>query len=341
MNILHRHSLRDLNTLGVDACAEHFVRAQSEEEIFQVLEFAKGQALSLLGGGSNVILRDFLPGWVLQPALLGRRCVRESHEAWWVQAEAGENWHEFVRWTLEQGWPGLENLSLIPGTVGAAPIQNIGAYGVELSSVFHELEAIRIADGARVVLRGDECRFGYRDSIFKQEGAGQYVITRVTFQLSKAWKPCTTYRDLSEELSARGLAHPSALEISDAVVAIRSRKLPDWHDLGNVGSFFKNPQVDASQAERLLERHPTLPQHRQLDGSVKLAAGWLIEHAGWKGRRLGPVGVYERQALVLVNHGGACARDILQLAQQITQDVRNQFGVELEREPVVLPSAVL
>lgn len=337
MKILHQYPLDSLNTLGLSAVAEHFVRVESADELTQVLEQIRGQPVHVLGGGSNMVFLPQISGWVLQPSLPGRSLYAQDEAFVWIDAGAGENWHEFVRWTLEQGWPGLENLSLIPGTVGAAPIQNIGAYGIELEKFVDSLEIVDLGTGAVRRVLHEECAFAYRDSIFKH-GLGNCVITQVRFKLPRHWQPCLTYQELVHELEQHGDPRDmTPVQISDAVMAIRRRKLPDWQTLGNVGSFFKNPIVTAKHYQDLLQRYPRLPAYPQVDGQVKLAAGWLIEQAGWKGRRLGNVGVYEKQALVLVNHGGANGSEVLALAEAVAASVMRQFGVVLEREPVVIP----
>lgn len=293
----------------------------------------------VLGGGSNLVLTGDFDGLMLHMAIGGRELVGEDADAWYVRAGAGESWNDFVGWTLTQGWPGLENLSLIPGTVGAAPIQNIGAYGLEVAERFHSLEACDMQSGETVRFDRSACRFGYRDSVFKQEGwhlEGRFVITAVTFRLPKTWQALTRYADIPAELDARGIATPDARQIADAVIAIRQRKLPDPAAIPNAGSFFHNPLVDGATAERLAANFPGLPRYPQPDGRIKLAAGWLIEQAGWKGRDLGPVGMYERQALVLVNRGSASGNDVLALAQAVAADVRQRFGVELTPEPIFL-----
>ena len=293
----------------------------------------------VLGGGSNLVLTGDFDGLMLHMAISGRQLAGEDGDAWYVRAGAGENWHDLVGWTLAQGWPGLENLALIPGTVGAAPIQNIGAYGLEVAERFHSLSACDMHSGETVRLDRSACRFGYRDSVFKQEGwhrDGRFVITDVTFRLPKVWQPLTRYADIAAELDARGIGQADARQIADAVIAIRQRKLPDPATLPNAGSFFHNPVVDAAQAAQLAAAFPGLPCYPQADGRVKLAAGWLIEQAGWKGRDLGPVGMYEKQALVLVNRGGATGSDLLALAQAVTADVRLRFAVELTPEPIFL-----
>ena len=330
--------LQSLNTFGLPARAAWFAAIESPAQLAGLIARPEWKRLRrfVLGGGSNLILAGDFDGLVLHVRIPGRERVAEDADAWFVRAGAGENWHDFVSWTLDRGWPGLENLALIPGTVGAAPVQNIGAYGLEMAERFHCLEAVDLATGETVVLDRAACRFGYRDSVFKREAAGRYLITAVTFRLPKRWQPVTGYADVARELDAGGIAKPTARDIADAVIAIRSRKLPDPAQIGNAGSFFKNPRVDAATFQRLIARHPDLPHYPQPDGTVKLAAGWLIERCGWKGKNLGLVGVYERQALVLVNRGGARGEDVLRLARAIQASVRAMFGVDLEPEPVVL-----
>ncbi len=330
--------LHRLNTFGLPARAAWFAAIETSRQLAALIATPEWRYLQhfVLGGGSNLILTGDFDGLVLHVRIPGRELVAEDDDAWYVRAGAGENWHDFVCWTLEQGWPGLENLALIPGTVGAAPIQNIGAYGLEMAERFQRLEAVELATGETVMFDRAACRFGYRDSVFKREAEGRYLITAVTFRLPKRWRPVAHYADVARELEARQMIDPTARQIADAVIAIRSRKLPDPARIGNAGSFFKNPVVDAATFARLAAQHPELPHYVQPDGTVKLAAGWLIERCGWKGKDLGPVGVYERQALVLVNRGGARGEDVLRLARAIQESVRAAFGVELEPEPVVL-----
>ncbi len=324
-----------LNTFGLPARAARLVRLRTLEQV-DALIAEPGWATTprlVLGGGSNLILGGDFPGTVLKVEIAGRRLVMDGAAERIVEAGGGEPWHEFVRWTLERGWPGLENLSLIPGTVGAAPIQNIGAYGLELAERFHSLDAVALATGERRVFRGEDCAFAYRDSVFKRE-PGRWLITAVRFRLPRCWEPVTRYADVARELEGLQPAAPTAIDVSDAIIAIRRRKLPDPAQIGNAGSFFKNPVVDAATHARLAAEYPSLPSYPQADGSVKLAAGWLIERAGWKGRDLGPVGCFERQALVLVNRGGATGEDVRRIAQAIQRDVEARFGVALEPEPV-------
>jgi UDP-N-acetylmuramate dehydrogenase len=343
------YPLKTHNTFGFDVRAQFACLIEREEQLLAAVRDPRVAGLPrlVLGGGSNVVLTGDFAGLVLLVALRGRRVVREDQDAWYVEAGGGEPWHEFVAWTLAQGMPGLENLALIPGTVGAAPIQNIGAYGLEMCERFASLRAIELATGDAVELDADACRFGYRDSFFKREGRERFVITSVTFRLPKSWQPRAGYADLARELAARGHAmsvgeadgaalQPTAQAIFDAVVAVRRAKLPDPLELGNAGSFFKNPVIDAAQFEALKRREPEIVSHAQADGRVKLAAGWLIDRCGWKGRAMGAAAVHERQALVLVNRGGASGTLVLALARAIQRDVFERFGVELEAEPVCL-----
>jgi len=336
--------LTAINTFGLPAKANRLLRIRSVEEARQAQAFlaSRPEGLSglslVLGGGSNLVLRGEPLDTVLKVEIPGRRRLSDTETSLLIEAGAGENWHDFVRWTLNQGWPGLENLSLIPGTVGAAPVQNIGAYGLEVAERIESLDALDLANGELERFDAAACQFGYRDSIFKRQ-PNRWLITAVRFRLPRRWQPLTHYGELAHELAGRGFSDsspPSPLQVSDAVIALRRRKLPDPAELGNAGSFFKNPVIEAGQCTVLLAAHPTLPHHPQSDGREKLAAGWLIEQCGWKGRRLGPVGCHAQHALILVNHGGATGTDILQLARSIQDDVFRRFGVELEPEPVFI-----
>ncbi|MDQ7988713.1 MAG: UDP-N-acetylmuramate dehydrogenase [Candidatus Dactylopiibacterium sp.] len=332
----HDYTLSGLNTFGLPCVAQRYGEILSASQLTGLVRrgaLADAPPL-ILGGGSNLLLPETLAATVLHIRIPGHALVGSDDDHHFVRAGAGENWHDFVRWTLEMGWPGLENLSLIPGTVGAAPVQNIGAYGLEIKDRFFALEAVDLRNGTIVTLDAADCRFAYRDSLFKHEGAGRFVITAVTFRLPKRWTPLTRYGELARELGARGLIDPSPLQVSDAVCAIRRRKLPDPARLGNAGSFFKNPVVSPAQFEMLRARFPEMPAYLQDDGRHKLAAGWLIEQAGWRGRSLGPVGMYEGQALVMVNQGGATRRDVEALADSVQRSVRERFDVTLEMEPV-------
>lgn len=332
-------SLRRHNSFGIEARARAYLRVDSARLLAQLRDDAywSSQPRLVLGGGSNLLLTGDFDGLVLHMGNAGIQIVGQDADATYVRAAAGENWHDLVRWTLQQGLPGLENLALIPGSVGAAPIQNIGAYGIEQSRCFHRLTAFDFDSGELFTLDRDACAFGYRDSVFKHRWRERAVILDVTYALPKRWQPVTAYADVQQQLAASGIAAPSAQDISDAVVALRRRKLPDPERIGNAGSFFKNPLVPAAQRDALLARHPQLVSYPHADGMVKLAAGWLIEQCGWKGRNLGRAGVYEKQALVLVNRGGASGAEVARLAAAIAADVRERFGVQLEPEPVFIP----
>jgi UDP-N-acetylmuramate dehydrogenase len=284
-----------------------------------------------LGGGSNVILSESLSGATLLINILGQELVKSDDENSWLAVGAGVNWHELVSWTLENNLPGLENLALIPGTVGAAPIQNIGAYGVEVGEYIDSIEAFDLATHAFVNLSQEACQFAYRDSYFKQN-PNRFIVTKVVFRIPKAWQARLQYADLANQF-AESNSSPSAQQIFDAICTIRSNKLPDPKVIGNAGSFFQNPIVSTEQCEQLSKQFPNLVSYPDGNGKRKLAAGWLIDQCGFKGKRVGPVGVYEKQALVLVNHGGGTSTDILDLAKNIQEKVLGRFGVELEIEP--------
>lgn len=330
--------LRALNTFGVEATAHAYLAVTDVAQLKAVRRDPDlaGLPRLVLGGGSNILLTRDFPGLVLHMQSKGIAVVGEDHNATYVRAAAGENWHGFVQWTLAQGLGGLENLSLIPGSVGAAPIQNIGAYGIEIKDRFHALTIFDFETGETAVLDKTACAFGYRDSVFKHGLRERAVVLDVTFALPKRWQAHTGYADVAQELAGRGIAEPTARQIGDAVIAIRTRKLPDPAMIGNAGSFFKNPVVTAAQRDALLAQHPRLVSYAQPDGSYKLAAGWLIDQCGWKGRTAGAAGVHDRQALVLVNRGGASGSDIARLAQAIQADVAQRFDVTLEPEPVFL-----
>ena len=334
--------LTGLNTFGLPARAARLVRVRHADQV-QALIGEAGWAVRprlVLGGGSNLVLSADFAGTVLKVDIPGRRLLRSTQEAWIVEAGAGENWHDFVRWTLAQGWSGLENLALIPGTVGAAPVQNIGAYGLELVDRFDSLDAIDLDSGACRCFAVHDCAFGYRDSVFKRN-PGKWLVTAVRFRLPRPWQPVTRYADVARELETRGVATPSALDISDAVIAIRRRKLPDPAEIGNAGSFFKNPLVPEVQAEALRAAHPGLPVYPGgQDGLLKLSAAWLIEQAGLKGYRDGDAGIAAQHALVLVNHGHATGAQLLAVARTVIDTVRTRFGITLEPEPRILGAAM-
>ncbi len=342
LQVQHRASLRDHNSFGLPALARTLVRITSDADVRRVVDDPEwGRAPKfVLGGGSNLVLTKDLDAVVLKVEVRGLRLVAQQPDAWIVEAGAGERWHDTVAWTLAQGWPGLENLALIPGSVGAAPVQNIGAYGVELKDRFHSLDAVDLVTGRSVTLDAAACRFGYRDSVFKHEGfgglAGKSVITRVRFRLPRPWQPVLGYLDLERKRAETGIADPDAQTLFDWVCAIRRAKLPDPAVIGNAGSFFKNPVVSAEQCRDIIGRDPEVVHYPLPDGRCKLAAGWLIDACGWKGKTVGRAGVYEKQALVLVNRGGASGAEVLTLARAIQESVYGRFGIRLEPEPVVV-----
>lgn len=331
-------NLKPCNSFGLPAVARTLVRVASAADVRRVVDHPKlGRAPKfVLGGGSNIILTRDMPRLVLKVEVRGMRLVEERADAWIVEAGAGENWHDFVAFTLANGWPGLENLALIPGTVGAAPVQNIGAYGVELKDRFEALDAVDLVTGRSVTLRAGICAFGYRDSVFKHSLSGRCVITRVRFRLPKAWQPVQGYLDLERKRAETGIAHPHARQIFEWICAIRRAKLPDPADIGNAGSFFKNPVVTVEQCRDIIGRDPEVVHYPMPDGSVKLAAGWMIDACGWRGKSIGQAGVYEKQALVLVNRGSAIGSEVMTLARAIQESVYGRFGIRLETEPVIV-----
>jgi UDP-N-acetylmuramate dehydrogenase len=327
-------SLKPFNTFGVDVQAQLFAEAHNDDDVRAALAYCAANTLPLMviGGGSNLLLTGDVKALVLRMASRGIRIVREDCLEAIVEAEAGEPWHPFVQSCLELGLCGLENLSLIPGTVGAAPMQNIGAYGVEIKDVFHSLAALDRQTGELREFSLEECAFGYRDSLFKHE-TGRWLILRVRFVLSRVARLHLDYGPVRQRLDALGIAHPTPRDVSQAICAIRSEKLPDPAELGNAGSFFKNPLISAELAARIKVSYPGLVGYPQPDGQVKLAAGWLIEQAGWKGYREGDAGVHRLQSLVLVNYGRATGTQLLALARRIQADIVERFDVALEMEP--------
>jgi UDP-N-acetylmuramate dehydrogenase len=328
--------LKHRNSFGLDSKAELAYEIASADQIPALMKELGDKKLAwrVLGGGSNVILPESLSGATLLINILGQEIIKSDQEYSWLSVGAGVNWHELVAWTLEHNIPGFENLALIPGTVGAAPIQNIGAYGVEIGEYIDTIEAFDSAAQAFVTLPQEACQFAYRDSYFKQN-PNRLIVTKVIFKIPKSWKPRLQYADLAKQFSESN-SSPSAKQIFDAVCAIRSNKLPDPKVIGNAGSFFQNPIVSTEQCEQLNKQFPNLASYPDDNGKRKLAAGWLIDQCGFKGKRVGPVGVYEKQALVLVNHGGGTSTDILNLAKNIQEEVLGKFGVWLEIEPNIL-----
>jgi len=347
--------LQACNSFGIVAKARRLVRVRNIAEVQQALVAGRpDDGWFVLGGGSNIVLTGDVKPTVLKVEITGRRVVAETERHWLVEAGAGENWHDFVTWTLDQGMPGLENLALIPGTVGASPVQNVGAYGVEVQDRFDSLDAVDLPSGRAFTLNGAQCAFGYRDSVFKHapeavpNGAAprnlglkdRALITCVRFRLPKAWRPVLGYLDIERKRADTGIAQPGARQLYDWICAIRRAKLPDPAVIGNAGSFFKNPTVTPEQCRDIIAREPGIVHYPMPDGSIKLAAGWLIDACGWKGKTVGNAAVYEKQALVLVNKGGrsnpATGGEVMTLARAIQTSVYERFGIRLEPEPVVV-----
>jgi len=330
VNIQENISLKPYNSFGLEAKARFFVEVTGPVQLQKVLELEAYTKKFILGGGSNMLLVKDIDALVIHIAMKGIEIVEENEKYVDIKAMAGENWHELVLWCLDRDYGGLENLSLIPGQVGTAPIQNIGAYGVELKDVFVSCEAMEVKTGELLAFDAEDCRFGYRDSIFKQGAKDRYIINSVTLRLTKKDHPLhTNYGAIETELRERGIVYPTIRDISDVVIAIRRQKLPDPKVLGNSGSFFKNPVLARKAFDKLQKRNPEVPFY-ELDGDLfKIPAAWLIEQCGFKGKRFGDAGVHEKQALVLVNYGQATGREILELAQKIQGEVKRTFGLEL------------
>ncbi len=334
MKILENYSLKSLNTFGINVSSKYFLEARSVKE-FQT--FLKKEELKeipklIIGGGSNILFTKDFDGLVIKNNIKGIEIIREDAQYVYVKSGAGEVWHNFVLFCIEHNFAGVENLSLIPGSVGAGPMQNIGAYGIELKEVFYELEALHIKSGKLKVFDKSACKFGYRSSIFKSEVKNEFIIVSVTFKLNKKPDFNTSYGAIETELKAMNVSEISIKAISDAVCNIRRSKLPDPAVIGNAGSFFKNPEVEESTYAKLKEKYPNLIGYPTQKGTIKLAAGWLIEQCGWKGKQIENYGVHKNQALVLVNYGGAEGKNIFALSKQIQASVKDTFGVELEIE---------
>jgi len=333
MRVQENVSLKRLNSFGIDASARYFVEVADQEEVaaFVSEKHFADQPLLILGGGSNLLLRHNFEGVVLKVGFSGIELLLEDNDHYYLEVGAGENWHGLVMHCVANGYAGIENLSLIPGNVGAAPMQNIGAYGVELQDVFEKLEATEIRSGEYREFSIDECQFRYRDSVFKNELRGKYVITSVTLRLSKSAQLNTSYGAIEEELEAMNIGEVDINSISQAVINIRSSKLPDPEVLGNAGSFFKNPIISEEQFLQLRSEHSDVVSY-PADTGVKIAAGWLIDQCGWKGKRIGNAGVHENHALVLANYGNATGDEIYKLSEEILNSVRTKFKITLERE---------
>ncbi|MEP7255796.1 MAG: UDP-N-acetylmuramate dehydrogenase [Ferruginibacter sp.] len=344
MMIQENISLKSFNTFGIDVAAKYFAQFNSVNELHELLEFSQRATINekretlVLGGGSNILFTKDFDGLVLKNEMLGIKEIKEDEHHIYVQAGAGVNWHHFVLHCISNGWAGVENLSLIPGNVGASPMQNIGAYGVEIKDVFFSLEAFHVKEKKIVHFTLNDCEFGYRESVFKRKFKNEFIITNVTYRLNRIPQFNTSYGAIEQELEKMGVKVPGIKTISQAVINIRSSKLPNPAEIGNAGSFFKNPEIQNSKFKNLKEEYPGIVGYDLPNGNVKLAAGWLIEQCGpengasWKGYRKGDVGCHERQALVLVNYGNAKGSEIYSLSEEILQSVKEKFGVGLERE---------
>ncbi len=327
-------SLMEYNTFHLKASARLFARVGSIDELKELLKMSEvaGLPIMVLGGGSNVLLTQDFPGLVIKNEIVGIEVLEENEDTVTIKSMSGTVWHDLVMYAVERGWGGIENLSLVPGSVGAGPMQNIGAYGVELKETFQELEALDIATGEIKKFTNEECRFGYRDSIFKNEAKGKYFILSITLKLSKSPKLRTDYGDVAHILSEKGITIPTIKDVSDTVISIRRSKLPDPKDIGNAGSFFKNPEIDNETFSKLEKQFPDMPYYMMPSGLIKIPAAWMIEQLGWKGKRVGNTGSHTRQALVLVNYGDATGEEIKKLAQDIINSVHEKFGITLSLE---------
>jgi len=337
MEIKNNFSLKNYNTFGIEAKARQFVAVHTVDEIKTILERHPEDKKFILGGGSNMLLTKDIDALVIHIDLKGKKIIQENDDFAWVESQAGENWHEFVLWTIDQNFGGLENMSLIPGNVGTTPIQNIGAYGTEMKDTFVSCEALTIGNLEIKTFKNNECNFGYRESIFKHEAKDQYIITSVVFKLTKRHhKINTSYGDIASELTKNNIIRPTLKDVSNAVIAIRQSKLPDPKDLGNSGSFFKNPILLKTDFEKIHQEFPEMKYYEVSETEVKVPAGWLIEQAGFKGKRFGDAGIHKNQALVLVNYGNATGQEILNVATNVQQTIFQTFGIHIEAEVNVI-----
>ncbi len=337
MEILHNFSLKKYNTFGIEAKAKQFVAVHSSEELKTILQENKSHKKFILGGGSNMLLTKDIDALVIHIDLKGKKIIEENDDFVWVESQAGENWHEFVLWTIDQNFGGLENMSLIPGNVGTTPVQNIGAYGTEIKDTFVSCEAMTIASQEMKTFLKEDCHFGYRESVFKNQAKDQYVITSVVFKLTKRnHKINISYGDITSELEKNNIINPSLKDVSNAVIAIRQSKLPDPKNLGNSGSFFKNPILLKSDFEKIHQQFPEMKYYDVSETEVKVPAGWLIEQAGFKGKRFGDAGIHKNQALVLVNYGNATGQEILNISKDIQETIFKTFGIHIEAEVNVI-----
>ena len=337
MEIQHNFSLKNYNTFGIEAKANQFVAVHNVSELRTILEENKSQRKFILGGGSNMLLTKDIDALVIHVDLKGKKIVKENEDFVWVESQAGESWHEFVLWTIDQNFGGLENMSLIPGNVGTTPVQNIGAYGTEIKDIFDSCEAMKIENQEIKTFTKDECHFGYRESIFKHEAKDQYIITSVVFKLTKRnHKINISYGDIGGELAKNNITNPSLKDVSNAVIAIRKSKLPDPKELGNSGSFFKNPILLKTDFDKIHQKFPQMKFYEVSETEVKVPAGWLIEQAGFKGKRFGDAGIHKNQALVLVNYGNATGHEILDVSKKIQETIYKIFGIHIEAEVNVI-----
>ena len=333
MEIQTNFSLKNYNTFGIEASAKQFVAVHNTEQLKTILEQNKSEKKFILGGGSNMLLTQDINALVIHVDLKGKKIIKEDEDFVWVESQAGENWHEFVHWTIDQNLGGLENMSLIPGNVGTTPVQNIGAYGTEIKDTFDSCEAMTIENQEIKTFTKAECHFGYRESVFKNEAKDQYIITSVVFKLTKRnHKINTSYGDITAELAKNNITNPTLKDVSNAVIAIRQSKLPDPKELGNSGSFFKNPILLKSDFEKIHQQFPEMKYYEVSATEVKVPAGWLIEQAGFKGKRFGDAGIHKNQALVLVNYGNATGQEILDVSKNIQETIFKTFGIQIEAE---------
>jgi UDP-N-acetylmuramate dehydrogenase len=337
MQIRTDFSLKNYNTFGIEAKATQFVAVHNLEELRTVLAENKSQKKFILGGGSNMLLTKDIDALVIHIDFKGKKIIQENDDVVWVECQAGENWHEFVLWTIDNNFGGLENMSLIPGNVGTTPVQNIGAYGTEIKDTLTFCHAMTIENQDMETFTKDACHFGYRESVFKNEAKDQYIITSVVFELTKRnHRINTSYGDITAELDKKNITNPTLKDVSDAVIAIRKSKLPDPKELGNSGSFFKNPILLKTDFEKIHQQFPEMKYYEVSDTEVKVPAGWLIEQAGFKGKRFGDAGIHKNQALVLVNYGKATGQEILTVSETIQETIFNTFGIHIEAEVNVI-----
>ncbi len=334
MNIIENYPLLKLNTFGVDVKAKYFTSINTINELIEVTNtnVFKDLELLILGGGSNILFTKDFDGLVILNNIKGKEIIDQNQQSIFLKVGAGENWHELVMYCVDNGWGGIENLSLIPGNTGTAPMQNIGAYGVEIKETFVELEALEISSGKIVKFNNSDCEFGYRESVFKNKMKNQYIILNITLELKKNPVLNINYGDVKAILESQNIKNPAIKEVSNAIISIRQSKLPDPKKIGNSGSFFKNPIVSLNQLELVKKKYPNVVNYEINENEFKIAAGWLIERAGWKGKKFNNYGVHEKQALVLVNYGLANGMEIFELSEKIILDIKDKFGITLERE---------